>query len=69
MNGGDPMTGYTSSTNIALQNLQPNVMYDVSLVSTNSCGGTSEFTNNTFSLQGNLSNPSCPDVASKTRGR
>ena len=31
-----------------------NVMYAVSLVSTNSCGGTSEFTNNTFRLQGDL---------------
>ena len=54
MNGGAPMTGYTSSTNIALQNLQPNAMYAVSVVGINSCGGTSEFTNTSFQLQGNF---------------
>ena len=46
MNGEDPMTGYTSSTNIALQNLQPNAMYAVSVVGINSCVGTGKFTNN-----------------------
>ena len=59
MNGGAPMTGYTSSTNITLQNLQPNAMYAVSVAGINSCGGTSEFTNTTFQLQGNFNFMDC----------
>ena len=52
MNGGDPMTEYASSTNIALQNLQPNAMYAVSVAGINSRGGTSKFTNATFQVHG-----------------
>ena len=60
MNGGDPMTGYTSSTNIALQNLQPNAMYTVSVAGINSYGGTSEFTKKHVSmLQGNFKFMDC----------
>ena len=50
MNGGAPMTGYTSNTNIALQNLQPNAMYTVLVVGINLCGVTSDITNNMFHL-------------------
>ena len=53
MNGGAPTTNFTTSTNITLQNLQPNTTYTVSVVGINSCGGTSEFANTTFQLQGN----------------
>ena len=59
MNGGAPMTGYTSSTNIALQNLQPNAMYTVSVAGINSSVSTSEFTNNTFHLQGSFKFMDC----------
>ena len=59
MNGGALMTGYTSNTNIALQNLQPNAMYTVSVAGINSCGGTSKFTNATFQLQGNFKFMDC----------
>ena len=59
MNGGAPMTGYTSSVNIALQNLQPNAMYAVSVVGINSCRGTSKFTNTTFQLRGNFKFMDC----------
>ena len=59
MNGGDPSTTSTSSTNIPLQNLQPNAMYTVSVAGINSCGGTSEFANVTFQLQGNFKFMDC----------
>ena len=59
MNGGDPVTTSTSSTHIPLQNLQPNAMYAVSVAGINSCGGTSEFANITFQLQGNFKFMGC----------
>ena len=59
MNGGAPMTRYTSSRNFNLQNLQPNAMYAVSVAGINSCGGTSEFASTTFQLQGNFKFMDC----------
>ena len=59
MNGGDPVTNSTTSTNIPLQNLQPNAMYTVSVAGINSCGGTSEFARTMFQLQGNFKFMGC----------
>ena len=59
MNGGASVTTSTPSTNITLQNLQPGAMYTVSVAGINSCGGTSEFANTTFRLQGNFKFMDC----------
>ena len=59
MNGGAPITTSTPSTNITLQNLQPNAMYTVSVAGNNPCGGTSEIANTTFQLQGKFKFMDC----------
>ena len=44
---------YPASNSVTLQDLLPNASYNVSVAGINSCGGTSAFEMNTFSLEGN----------------
>ena len=57
--GDSIMVYYTLGTSYTLQDLQPNAMYTVSVAGINSCGGTSEFANTTFQLQGNFKFMDC----------
>ena len=57
--GDHIMVYYAPSTSYTLQDLQPNAMYAVSVAGINSCGGTSEFTNTTFQLQGSFKFMEC----------